>query len=110
MLTLLLAGNAKILESSRHYDKEISPAVDRLARIGMSIIGGVLLLAPMIVLSFLVKSRTWSLVATSLFVVAFALILALSTHATNQELVASTAAYSAVLVVFVGVAQPGSST
>jgi len=94
-----------ILNSRKHRDgNQISPAVDRLARVLTGVIGGVLLLAPMTTLSFLsqMESRTWPLVATSLFVLVFTIILALTTRATNQELVAATAAYSAVLVVFVG--------
>ena len=42
------------------------------------------------------------LITTVLFVLCFAIILALSSKASNQDLVAATAAYAAVLVVFVG--------
>jgi hypothetical protein len=73
------------------------------------LIGGLFLIIPIVVLSVLSNSRKWSLVATSLFVVFFAISLAIATKANNQELMAATAAYAAVLVVFVGVGQQGSS-
>jgi hypothetical protein len=67
----------------------------------MAVIGGVMLLVPMVVLSF-VTSRTWSLVTTSLFVLSFAFALAVFSNASNQEILAVAATYTAVLVVFVG--------
>lgn len=67
----------------------------------MAVIGSLILLVPMIVLSF-VTSRTWSLITTALFVLFFAFALALFSNASNQEILAVAATYSAVLVVFVG--------
>jgi hypothetical protein len=59
----------------------------------MAVIGGVMLLAPMIVLSF-VTSRTWSLITTSLFVLSFAFALAVFSNASNQEILAVAATYT----------------
>jgi hypothetical protein len=67
----------------------------------MAVIGGVMLLAPTIVLSF-VTSRMWSLITTSLFVLSFVFALAVFSSASNQEILALAATYTAVLVVFVG--------
>jgi hypothetical protein len=82
--------------------------VDRLARIIVAITGGVFLLVPMIIMTF-VNSTNYRLIIVSVAVIWFSVSLALATNATNQELLGATAAYSAVLVVYVGTAS-GSST
>ncbi|PMD55039.1 uncharacterized protein K444DRAFT_696407 [Hyaloscypha bicolor E] len=96
----MTAGSAKVLQPHRLHTRHISPSVDRFARIVMAVIGGVMLLVPMIDLSF-VTSRTWSLITTSLFVLSFAFALAVFSNASNQEILAVAATYTAVLVVFI---------
>jgi hypothetical protein len=78
----------------------ISPTVDILARLTVSLIGGAFLLVPMSILTF-VKPPKYQLLTVALFVLVFAIAIALGSEATNHQLLAATAAYSAVLVVFI---------
>ena len=78
-------------------------------RIFMAIFGGVALIAPMLIMT-LHPSRNVSLITTSLATFIFALILALgATNSAGKDVLAATAAYAAVLVVFVGTNTTGSS-
>lgn len=81
--------------------KQISPTVDKLARLVVAVAGGAFLLAPMYGLTFMQTQRD-KLITVGLFVLFFAVVVALASKATNQEVVGATAAYAAVLVVFVG--------
>ena len=92
---------AKIIEAYRRHGRYISPSVDNFARILFALMGGIFLLAPMVAMACITSTK-YLLITTVLFVLLFAIILALSSKASNQELVAATAAYAAVLVVFVG--------
>jgi hypothetical protein len=49
-----------------------------------------------------ITSVTYTLVTIVLFVLVFAICLSITSKASNQELLAATAAYAAVLAVFVG--------
>lgn len=49
-----------------------------------------------------IKSKTWLVVTTVLFILGFAVMLGAFSKGTNHELIGATAAYTAVLVVFVG--------
>lgn len=80
--------------------KPISASVDMVARLLVAVTGGAFLLGPMYALTFMRAQRD-RLVTVGLFVVVFAVVVELASKATNQEVVAATAAYSAVLVVFV---------
>jgi hypothetical protein len=63
---------------------------------------GLALIAPMLIMT-LHPTKLTSLLTTSLFVIVVALILArVMDEAQNKDIVAATAAYAAVLVVFVG--------
>jgi VIT1/CCC1 family predicted Fe2+/Mn2+ transporter len=79
----------------------ISEVADKLASVLVAFIGGAFLLAPMYNLTY-VKDQKYQLISVVLWVLFFAISLALSSRATNQELLIATAAYAAVLVVFVG--------
>ena len=71
-------------------------------RIGMAMFGGISLITPMLIMT-LHPSRNVSLITTSLATFLFALILALgATQSAGKDVLAATAAYAAVLVVFVG--------
>jgi VIT1/CCC1 family predicted Fe2+/Mn2+ transporter len=74
------------------------------ARLIWSISGGLLLIVPMLIMA-LVRSQTASLITSSSAVLIFALAVAGISSAKPQELLAATAAYAAVLVVFVGTSQ-----
>ena len=77
-------------------------------RIVMAMFGGVALITPMLIMT-LHPSRNVSLVTTSLATFLFALILAFSaTESAGKDVLAATAAYAAVLVVFVGTNSAGS--
>ncbi len=83
----------------------ISPLVDKLARFVVGFVGGAALVVPMLVMS-IHKSQRKSLTTTSVAVVLFAIAMAVGIRATNSETLAATAAYAAVLVVFVGTSGP----
>lgn len=85
----------------RPYLVLISSSTEKLARVAMAVIAGVFLLAPMIALTYIDVPK-YRLITTCLFVLAFALMVSLASKASNQEVMASCAAYAAVLVVFVG--------
>lgn len=78
-----------------------SPVADMLARCVIAILGGALLIVPIVLMTYF-KTRNANLIITSVFTVAFALGTSLVSTASNQEVLAATAAYAAVLVVFVG--------
>ncbi|KAI7782629.1 uncharacterized protein LA080_013117 [Diaporthe eres] len=81
--------------------KEISGLVDALARFIIAITGGACLIVPMVIMS-LSPSKVESLVAVSVAVVIFSLMLSFGIRVSNIETLVSTATYAAVLVVFVG--------
>ncbi|KAK4200803.1 hypothetical protein QBC40DRAFT_325897 [Triangularia verruculosa] len=72
----------------------------RLQLFGMAFWGGAFLIVPMFIMVF-AESRTAALVTTTVFVLAFGVILSLI-HNKGSEVMSGTAAYAAVLVVFVG--------
>jgi VIT1/CCC1 family predicted Fe2+/Mn2+ transporter len=81
--------------------RKVSPLVDGLARIIVAITGGVFLLVPMVIMTWATDAHM-RLIIVSVAVLWFAISVALVSKATNQELIGATAAYSAVLVVYVG--------
>jgi VIT1/CCC1 family predicted Fe2+/Mn2+ transporter len=73
-----------------------------LSRLSMAYFGGLALVVPMLIMA-LHKELVVSLVTTSVATAIFAIVIALwSTYASGKDVLASTAAYTAVLVVFVG--------
>ncbi|KAF8866675.1 hypothetical protein BDZ45DRAFT_280229 [Acephala macrosclerotiorum] len=79
----------------------VSDTVDYLARLFISLTGCILLIAPMVALSF-IKENKYRLLTVSLFLVVFALSCSLAAFKlTVQELLGAVAAYAAVLVVFI---------
>ncbi|MCJ1394151.1 hypothetical protein MMC18_007029 [Xylographa bjoerkii] len=79
----------------------VGPITDNVARIIMAVFAGALLLVPVIALSYITPTG-YRLLATCLFVLAFAVIASVAITGTSNELVGATAAYTAVLVVFLG--------
>ncbi|KAF2122645.1 hypothetical protein BDV96DRAFT_593160 [Lophiotrema nucula] len=102
--TGLKGGTAKIVEAFQSEAFHISPATDRLARLIIGFVGCVFLLVPMTAMIFLPihNIKVSSFIVTVVAVVLFAATMSLGTGASNQELLAATAAYTAVLVVFLG--------
>jgi hypothetical protein len=86
----------------------LSSIVDHTARFLLALIGGSFLLVPIIVMNF-VDSQNMRLVVASVFVLAFSLFLSFLSRASNQEILGGSAAYAAVLVVFVGSALSSST-
>jgi hypothetical protein len=84
--------------------KQVSTFVDGFARFIIAFISGASLIVPMVIMS-LHKSLTKSLITTSISVLLFAAFASLI-QAQNSEIITATAAYAAVLVVFVGVSNP----
>jgi len=81
--------------------REVSPFVDKLARFVVAITGGLSLVLPMLVMR-LNQNETKSLITTSVAVLIFSALVSIVFKATNTETLGITAAYAAVLVVFVG--------
>ncbi|GAW14729.1 hypothetical protein ANO14919_041320 [Xylariales sp. No.14919] len=73
-------------------------------RFGMSIVGGVALIAPMVIM-VLHKTVVTDLVTTSVAVVVVSVLLSIFSSATPEMLLSTITAYAAVLVVFVGTLQ-----
>jgi membrane protein implicated in regulation of membrane protease activity len=72
------------------------------SRLAFALFGGVALVAPMLIMT-LYPSKLTALLTTSLFVIAVAVLLAWRMKdAQNKDIVGATAAYAAVLAVFVG--------
>lgn len=91
---------------ARHDEKKKNLFFSRLA---MALIGGFALIVPMLIMT-LHDTRLTTLLTTSVFVFAVAVGLAWKMEdAKNQEIIAATAAYAAVLVVFVGTGTPSSA-
>lgn len=83
-----------------------TPIADTMARFVVAMLGGASLIVPVVLMTFL-TTRNQHLIITSVFTVAFALGVSFVSTASNQEVLAGTAAYAAVLVVFVGTSSPG---
>jgi hypothetical protein len=78
-------------------------------RIVMAMFGGVALIGPMLIMT-LHPSKNTSLITVSVATFIFALILAVgATDSTGKDVLGATAAYAAVLVVFVGTSSGGGS-
>ena len=85
---------------------EITPFVDTLARFIVAITGGLSLVIPMLVMR-LGETLAKSLTTVSVAVVLFSALTSLMFKASNVETLGATAAYAAVLVVFVGASNSG---
>jgi len=97
------------LKQESLYEKAASPVVEGITHYLMSLIGALFLLVPMIILTNERNSLRNSLIVTAAFVICFPILLSKLSKMENQEIVSSTAAYAAVLVVLVGLALPSSS-
>lgn len=75
--------------------------MDGVARVLVALVGGASLVVPLIMMTYL-TSQTARLIIVSAFVFVFSILVGVATKGTNQEVLGATAAYAAVLVVFVG--------
>lgn len=79
----------------------VSPRIEKVARFLIAMFGAVSILVPMIIMS-LDPSKAKSLITTSVAVVIFACCCSLTLQTANDQTLAATAGYAAVLMVFVG--------
>jgi hypothetical protein len=77
--------------------------VDTLGRLIIAVLGGAALLVPIIIMTDRIKQK-WRLVTVGVAVAIFGLVLSIGTRATNQEILGASAAYAAVMVVYIGTA------
>ncbi|KAJ5717292.1 hypothetical protein N7488_002938 [Penicillium malachiteum] len=98
----LLANGAMFSNAGIRTEEETKARLDFLSRLVMALFGGAALIVPMLIMT-LSPSKLNSLLTTSLFVVGIAVILAwFMKDAGPKDILGATAAYAAVLVVFVG--------
>lgn len=83
-------------EANRATDRK-----NKLSRFAMSTLGGLLLVVPMLIMAN-IPGKIPSLVTTCVALVIFSALVTLLTELGPHEILATTAAYAAVLVVFVG--------
>lgn len=79
----------------------LSSTIDRLARFTIAMAGALFILVPMYIMA-IDQSRTKNLVTTTVAVVLFALLCSVTLRTSNDQTLAATAGYAAVLMVFVG--------
>lgn len=96
-----IGNTPQIKKNKRPQPEEISPFVDKLARLILAFGAGASLIVPVVIMR-LNTNVTKSLITTSVAVVLFAVFLAFAVRASNTDTLAATATYAAVLVVFVG--------
>jgi len=70
-------------------------------RFGVALVGGMALLIPMLIM-VLHKDLLTTLLTVSVAIIIFSVLIAIYSHQTTSEILTLTAAYAAVLVVFVG--------
>ncbi|KAI6897934.1 glutamine synthetase/guanido kinase, partial [Hortaea werneckii] len=85
----------------RHHANEQTTKKQRLERFAMASFGGLLIIVPMLIMAN-VPGKIASLVTSCVAIVIFAALVTLGTKLGPHEVLASVAAYAAVLVVFVG--------
>ena len=82
---------------------------DAVSRFLFGLLTGVCLITPMVVLLGQEKNRPSQLTTVSISIVVFSLLVALASRASPQEMMGASAAYAAVLVVFVSTSNGGSA-
>jgi len=97
----ILRLTSKLFETGKERNYGHWTRLDKCARLFFGALGIVALLAPLFALSY-IKPRGFRLLASALFVAAFTIVFSSLSLASNQEVLAVSAAYAAVLVVFIG--------
>ena len=85
----------------RELEASTYGAVDILARSVIAFAGGLILIAPLVIMTFLNTNIKGRLIVFCCFVGAFAALVGFFTRATNQEVLAATAIYTGVLALAV---------
>ncbi|KAI0595957.1 hypothetical protein F4775DRAFT_566736 [Biscogniauxia sp. FL1348] len=87
--------------------EQYSPSLNRIARFLVGVVGGAVLIVPLLIMAF-DSSLTKTMITVCTAVVLFALAVSLLFELDNKDTVTATATYAAVLVVFVGTSTGGS--
>ena len=96
----------KFRELDRHGREVRARNSALVERFAMALFGGIALIAPMLIMTLHPSQKT-SLITVSIATILFALTLAVfASGAAGKDVLAATAAYAAVLVVFVGANTP----
>jgi hypothetical protein len=85
---------------------EVSPIVDGIARLVISVVAGAALIAPVVVMEVGERSVRKNLITMSVAIGVFAIALAFGGKTSNTETLIATATYAAVVAVFVGTSGP----
>lgn len=93
--------NPQLRDMGRNEANQAAYEKKRLLRFGMAGLGGLLLLVPMLIMAN-VPGKAASLVTTCISLLVFSALVPLLTELGPHEILATSAAYAAVLVVFVG--------
>lgn len=103
------SGNGNLVTGRRSWRSHQNTArlADAMSRFLFGLLTGALLVAPMAVLLGQENDRTAQLITVSISIVVFSLLVALASRASPQETMAASAAYAAVLVVFVSTSNVG---
>ena len=99
--TLDRAHSAELPGTARGMANEEARAQQLTVRFFMAVVGGLALLIPMLVMTYY-PGRNVSVVTTSVAMLIFAAMITLGTQLAPDQVLGATAAYAAVLVVFVG--------
>jgi VIT1/CCC1 family predicted Fe2+/Mn2+ transporter len=93
--------NPQLRDVGRNEANKAAHQKNRLRRFTMAGIGALLLVVPMLIMAN-IPGKTASLVTTCVALMIFSILIPLLTELGPNEILATTAAYAAVLVVFVG--------
>jgi VIT1/CCC1 family predicted Fe2+/Mn2+ transporter len=105
---LWINGGFRELDRKGREERELRQA--SISRLQMAMFGGIALIIPMLIMA-LHSHLTVALVTTSVATVAFGIIIAFGARdSTGKDVLGATAAYAAVLVVFVGTSLAAAST
>lgn len=94
-------ANPQLRDTGRNEANRAAYQKNRLLRFTMGGVGALLLVVPMLIMAN-IPGRTASLVTTCIALLIFSALIPLLTELGPNEILATTAAYAAVLVVFVG--------
>lgn len=99
---LLACGELGLRELNQHRRLRTAEVKALIQRILMGLFGGIALICPVLIMA-LSPSRNTNLITVSLATIVFAILLAIgASDSTGKDVLAATAAYTAVLVVFFG--------
>jgi VIT1/CCC1 family predicted Fe2+/Mn2+ transporter len=79
-----------------------SRCVEKVARVLVAFIGGAALLIPMLIMTPVSPGENTKLITVCVSVLLFGLLMGAGTKANHQEVLAASAAYAAVMVVYIG--------